>query len=153
MFDFHINLTLKLHFEIANFKFSLEQIARVDAYHSTKWISRSQCNIERLVQKLCQFDIETTLKKLREKLIDNSLLLKVDSTWSYPRQVACHPFHVNFPFIFYEISTDSRQSISMSYRQRIDEDVSIERQNNFIPSTLVAKFRKKLRTEKKNLVF
>ena len=42
MFDHHVDLTLKLHlisnnFQISNFRFSLEEIARGDIYHKSKW--------------------------------------------------------------------------------------------------------------------
>ena len=41
MFDHHVDLTLKLHlisnnFQISNFRFSLEEVARGDTYHKSK---------------------------------------------------------------------------------------------------------------------
>ena len=42
IFDAHVDLTLKLYlmshaFQIPNFRFSLEWVAREDNYHNTKW--------------------------------------------------------------------------------------------------------------------
>lgn len=42
LFDLHFNLTLTFYllsniFEISNFRFKSEEVARGDSYHSTKW--------------------------------------------------------------------------------------------------------------------
>ena len=90
-FDVHVDLMFKLHlisntFQISNFRFSLEQVAREDSYHNAKW-NQSQCYVKQLVLKSCRLEVETTSKKPHGKLINISSILKVELTFSYPRRI------------------------------------------------------------------
>ena len=70
--------------------------------------------------EVSRFDVETTSKSPRGKLIDILSILKVESTSN-----RCHNFHVDSPFKIDVISTNFPRGISTSNRWRIDEDVSI----------------------------
>ena len=76
------------------------------------------------IEKLCRFDVETTLKNPCGKLIDISSIVKVESTSKFARRIdviistwirLSKPMKpTNFP-----------RGISTSNRWRIDEDVSV----------------------------
>ena len=70
--------------------------------------------------EVSRFDVETTSKNPRGKLIDILSILKVESTSN-----RCHNFHVDSPFKIDVISTNFPRGISTSNRWQIDEDVSI----------------------------
>ena len=74
---------------------------------------------------LCRFDVETTKKNPRGKIIDISSILKVESTLKFSASNRCHNFHVDSPFKVEEISTKFPRRISASNQWRINKDVSI----------------------------
>ena len=120
MFLLHIHLTLKLHvlsniFQISNFRFSLEYIARGDTYHSTKWkqesVLRQTTSLEVTLIRYWN-DIEKATWRTHRYFIDFGSRIDVEistSNW-------CHLFYADSPFITDKISTNFRSRNSMSNR-------------------------------------
>ena len=119
MFDFHVNLTLKLrlisnNFQISNSRFSLTQFSRRETYHSTKWTQKP------VLRQVASFGVtsiqhQNGIEKPLRELIDISQTLKIESTSDQ-----FHPFRVDSAFLINEISTDFGLRISMLNRWRID---------------------------------
>ena len=123
MIDLHVHLTLKLHllsniFQISNFTFSLEQVARGEAQHSTKWkekpVLRQTTTLE-VMSIRHRNDIAKSTRRIHRYFIDFKSLIDVELSMSN----RCHFCHVDLPFIIDKISTNFQRGILMSNRWRI----------------------------------
>lgn len=124
LFDLHFNLTLTFYllsniFEISNFRFKSEEVARGDSYHSTKWKQ------ELVLRQAAKSYVDSTSWRTGRCSIDFESRIGVELSTSNK----CHPFHNDWSFIINEIPMSFCRKLSMPNRQQIDEDVSIECMN------------------------
>ena len=80
------SLKVEIAFQISNFRFSLEQVARDDNYLNTTEI-RASLTSSSYFRSYVDSRSKRHRKKPRGELIDISSILKVESTMSYPRRM------------------------------------------------------------------